>query len=137
MLDKNNVIYTSFINSLILYEKSVCKNFIYFDLEKIVSLFMEYKSNLNIKGMEILSLLLMSIVLIEDNDKALIDGVYSLIKNSFNKYNIGNLCLISSKHLNDGREIIRYLNKNYNNDLRRILYRVEKDRLSYDSIVNL
>ena len=41
------------------------------------------------------------------------------------------------KYINTISKQARSLNKNYNNDLRRILYRVEKDRLSYDSIVNL
>ena len=72
-------------------------------------------------------MLLEGILLIEEVDSNIVNSILNNIDSD----------LIGKKHIDTGRNIINYLNKNEHNDLIRIIYRIEKVRLSYDMIVRL
>ena len=136
-LEDVSVTVTNFIKVLITYGKSSCKNMNLIDFDKVQILFQEYRSNLNIKGIEILSLLLKSFIMIEEIDSSIINMICSTIKAESQNLNIGITNFSPSKHIENGRKIIEYLDKKQNDNLIKILYRIEKTRLSYDRIIKL
>ena len=127
ILDIINDYSKPYINLLVLYGKSSCRDYRYIDYNKSLYLFQELKSNLNLNGINSLCLILESIVLIEENDATIINSISSLLDDEFK----------CKTHLDSGRKILSYLNKNNHNEFIRILYRIEKQRLSYDALMRL
>ena len=117
----------NYLNVLVSYGKSSCKDYKYIDYDKVLNLFQEYKSSLNLNGIHNLVLILEGILLIEEVDSNIINSVLTNVDKD----------LVAKKHIDTGRNIINYLNKNVHNDFIRILYRIEKVRLSYDMIIRL
>ena len=127
ILDVINNYSNSYINLLVLYGKSVCRDYMYIDYNKSLYLFQEFKSNLNLNGIHTLCMILEAIILIEEKDSSIINPINSLLDEDFK----------GKTHIESGRKIIDYLNKKNRNDFIRILYRIEKQRLSYDALMRL
>lgn len=136
-LEDISFIVTDFIKILLTYGKSKCRNSNLIDYNKLIILFQEYRSNLNVKGIEILSLFIKALVLIEEIDSSIINIICGTIKSDSKKYDLGIKNYSPSKHLENGRKIINFLNEKENENLIKILYRIEKERLSYDRIIKL
>lgn len=128
---------TGFIKILLTYGKSVCRNSSLVDYNKVISLFQEYRSNLNLKGIEAFTLLVKSLILVEENDSSIINTICATLESDANKYRLQITNFSPSKHIENGRKIIKYLNDLENETLIKILYRIEKTRLSYDRFIKL
>lgn len=109
----------------------------FFNRSAIISLFHEYRYTLSISELKIFSILLMTMILICEDDKTLIEFINKLLKNKCLTLNAELKSVVCSSHIKEIKAtlIIKILYDYDRCSLLNIVNRTEKERLLYSKLI--
>lgn len=130
-------LFTTTMNTILIYSKSKCTSLDYINYEKVIIQYAHYRKNLNLNELRILDELLIALILLNEDDKAIINELYQNLYQSNISYSLSNITLSYENRVNVGRKIINNLTNNHLNIFRTVIYSIENDRLVLDKFLNI
>lgn len=124
--------------SMLYFSLHCSKNFTYFSQQKINSLYIEYKRQLNVTGLLCLSSLLDAVIFANVNESAVVELVKSSIETLSGDSLYENFYPVTGNKIKNlklyGKDIIQNLFKNNREELSTLINHIENERLVLDKI---
>lgn len=127
----------SFISSFMLYINSASLKSSLFNRNKLIVLYKEYVSNLNVEKISILICLICSVILITENDSSIISEILPILEQNETVKKIYKDKITIKDYKNEGEKILKGLLTTFNKEILSIINRIEEKRLCYEKLARM